>query len=662
MCGFAGIYSSEQASELQLSQLASMMASELQHRGPDDDGCWSDDVFAVAHRRLSVIDRSSSGSQPMKSQCGRYVIAFNGEIYNHRNMRNEILSSQPSLLLKGHSDTETLLENISTFGLLHTLENINGMFSFALWDRKDRSLYLARDRLGEKPLYWGWSNQSLIFGSELKALRKHPGFCTEISEIGLLDYLRYAYIPAPLTIFKNIYKLEPGTFLKASGSIPICPPNQPIRPGQSHYSVSIEHYWKPIDRTLSLEISEPQSEQFYVGELHSRLRSAVSRQMYADVPIGAFLSGGIDSSLITAIMSEYSSQKVNTFTIGFQDCGFDEAPYAREISKVLDTNHLEYYLSNSDVLDLIPRLPKIYDEPFADSSQIPTCLISGLARSKVTVVLSGDGADEIFGGYPRYLFGEQQFAHLRRIPFGLRKNIFSPVLSFLDEETIKQLFLRGSLLFRQNNILNPYYKIIRLLEKLSSVNSILDMNSHMSSIWTRPELILKRAISDQGASPETLIQMTGISSIDMMNHDLLKYLPDDLICKVDRASMNFGLEARMPYLDNEIVEFALALPCSIRGTKSQTKWILKRILERYIPSKLIDRPKSGFSIPLASLLRDPLKPWCEELLSEYELSKSGYFKTDIIRRTWREHLSGQYDWSGRLWNILMFQAWYRTLS
>jgi asparagine synthase (glutamine-hydrolysing) len=624
------------------------MADALTHRGPDDAGVWVDGEAGIGlgHRRLSILDLSPAGHQPMVSAGGRYVVAFNGEIYNHLGLRREL---EMSADWRGHSDTETLLAGLEAWGVEATLKKAVGMFAIALWDRGERILYLARDRMGEKPLYYGWQNGVFLFGSVLKALREHPSFKGEIDRDALALFLRHNCIPAPYSIYKDIRKLPPGTFLKlkmgggqfAQGSLP-----DPVA------------YW-----SLSAVVETGQREPFpgndaeAISALDARLKESVGLQMVADVPLGAFLSGGLDSSTVVALMQTQSSRPVRTFTIGFNEDGYNEAEHAKAVARHLGTDHTELYVTAKGAMDVIPRLPALYDEPFSDSSQIPTFLISQLARQHVTVSLSGDAGDELFGGYNRYFWAAKLWRWLRVMPKPARSAL-AGVLTAMSPSNWNAAFASSSRLIPTAwSYANPgdkLHKLVEILVAKSPEEIYLGLVSH----WKQPG-----AVVVGGAEPPTVLtefaRQTSLPDFEhrMMYLDALSYLPDDILVKVDRAAMGVSLETRVPLLDHRVVEFAWRLPLSMKIRNGRGKWILRQVLYKYVPKELIERPKMGFGVPIDSWLRGPLRDWAESLLDESRLKREGFFRPESIRRKWAEHLSGQRNWQYYLWDVLMFQAW-----
>ena len=622
MCGFAGFFKSSRSEGAAATEILRKQGLSIAHRGPDDAGTWCDAAagFGVAHRRLSISDLSLAGHQPMASHCGRYILAFNGEIYNYGELRSRLEQAQPGNVWRGHSDTEVLLACLARWGLDRTLQACVGMFAFALWDRQDRTLTLARDRMGEKPLYWGWQGNTLLFGSELKALKAHPDFRGEIDRGALALLLRYNYIPAPYSIYQGIQKLRPAHYVK-------------IRQGDRNPVTRC--YWD-YHAVIRAGLAQPFAGtiQQAVDHLETLLTTSLTGQMVADVPLGAFLSGGIDSSTIVALMQRRSSRKIQTYAIGFDDQAFDEAQHARAVAAYLGTEYTELYVNEQDALSVVPKLPHIYCEPFADSSQIPTFLVSQMARRHVTVALSGDGGDELFGGYTPYQFMPKIWRILQKIPRPLRKSLARTLLQLPVPQRIE--------------------KLLDIMGAESREALYWLMRSH----WLNPESIV---IGSQ--EPDSLLRNPDDWRFQdafeswMMAMDVCDYMPDDILVKVDRASMANSLETRVPLLDHRIVEFAACLPLSLKIRDGQGKWILRQLLYRHVPQALIDRPKSGFMVPLGSWLRGPLREWAEVLLAESHLREGGYFAVQPIRRAWQEHLSGRRDRSARLWSMLMFQAW-----
>ena len=624
------------------------MGDAILHRGPDDEGVWCDAEAGIglSHRRLSILDLSSTGHQPMVSSSGRFVIAFNGEVYNHASLRLSLERSGYTRVWRGHSDTETLIAGIDAWGIEATLKQAIGMFAVAVWDKDSRTLTLARDRLGEKPLYYGWQGDTFLFGSELKALKAHPAFRAEINRDALALLMRHKYIPAPYSIYRGIHKLPPGTTLMVS------PHHREGRP---------RPFW------LAQEVVEEAPAQIFAGSpseavdsLEVLLKDAIAQQMIADVPLGAFLSGGIDSSTVVALMMEQSSRPVKTFTIGFHERGYSEAEHAKAVARHLGTEHTELYVTSEEAMAVIPRLPSLYDEPFADSSQIPTFLLSELTRRHVTVSLSGDGGDELFGGYNRYFWAAGVWRRLGRVPGPLRAAL-AGILTTLSPTAWNHVFQAMSRLLPSAwRYSNPGDKLHKLADILA-FRTREEIYLGLVSDWNRPSQLVQNAkepltvITD----PARRVELPDFE-YQMMYLDLITYLPDDILVKVDRAAMGVSLESRMPMLDHRVVEFAWRLPLSMKIRDGQGKWILRQVLYRHVPRELIERPKMGFGIPLDAWLRGPLKDWAEALLDDGRLRREGFFHPAPIRTKWSEHLSGKRNWAGHLWDVLMFQAWLES--
>lgn len=656
MCGLTGLLDADGSTFGDIRGRIAAMTGPLSHRGPDAEGVWIGEGVALGHRRLAILDLSAAGAQPMISACGRWIIVINGEIYNHLDLRRELEAAGAALTWRGHSDTETLLAGIAHWGLDETLRRATGMFALALWDRRERRLSLARDRMGEKPLYWGWAGRSIVFGSELKALRAHPGFPGGICRAALAQYLRFTYVPAPRSIHPGIFKLEPGTVLEIAGHAPATVPSEPLRPGEQHGSLSIRRYWSLNDvmemgcRTLLTDEEEA------IGTLEHTLKTAIGRQMVADVPLGAFLSGGIDSSLITALMQEQSPAPVKTFTIGFENPAFNEAPHAAAVARHLGTDHSEMTVTEHDAREVIPQLPDLYDEPFADSSQIPTFLLCRAARANVTVALSGDAGDELFGGYNRYFWGPRIWQRLSWMPPALRRGVGAGIRAI----PIPAWDRMGHMLGRVGGprIMWPGDKAHRLARRLQEVNSLDGLYRSLVSEWDGAALV--RGLQKE---PRSLLDDSLPACLDddpvarMMAQDMRSYLPDDILCKVDRAAMGVSLETRVPFLDPAVIALSMRLPARMKIRDNQGKWALRQILFRRVPRELIERPKAGFAIPIGDWLRGPLRPWAEDLLTPARLEQDGFLDPGPIRKIWMEHKSGRRDGTPRLWAILMFQAW-----
>jgi asparagine synthase (glutamine-hydrolysing) len=646
MCGFAGLLGPTENSDADLRR----MAAALHHRGPDDSGIWCDAEAGIGlgHTRLSVLELSPAGHQPMLSAGGRYVMIFNGEIYNHLSLRTELEKSGRTPMWRGHSDTETLLAGFDAWGIEPTMVRSVGMFGLAVWDRETRALTLVRDRLGEKPVYYGWQGEVFLFGSELKALRVHPAFRGEIDRDALTLLLRHGYIGAPHSIYRGIHKQLPGTLLTVS---------------LADREVRISAYWDVRGAVAGGVVRQfHQSPDEAVTALQERLREAVTQQMVADVPLGAFLSGGIDSSTIVALMQEASSRPVRTFTIGFLEAGYNEAEHAKAVARHLGTDHTELYVSPEQALDVIPRLPTLFCEPFADSSQIPTFLVSQLARRQVTVALSGDAGDELFGGYPRYDLSLRLWRKLARIPAGLRGGA-ARLLSGLPLERFNRML--APVQSRLPAGMSPGRVGEKLLKgaELLDARTPLDLYRRLVSLWPDPGAVVLGAAEPHTAwnNPAQQPQTDGIVH-DMMAMDLLTYLPDDILVKVDRSAMGVSLETRVPMLDHRVVEFAWRLPLEYKIRDGVSKWPLRQVLHKYVPQELVERPKMGFGVPIDSWLRGPLRDWAEALLSPTRLRQEGFFQPEPIEQKWAEHLSGRRNWQHHLWTVLMFQAWLENES
>ena len=639
MCGFTGFFPFQE----QALDICRRMTDAIAHRGPDDSGIWADRNKQVVfgHRRLSIHDLSQHGHQPMASASGRYVIAFNGEIYNFNVLRKEL--SRSGFHFKGHSDTEVLLAALENWGIRTTLDKIVGMFAFALWDEDKSTITLARDRLGEKPLYYGRAGKSFIFGSELKALKMHPEWENDISRDALTLQMRHSYIPAPYSIFKSIHKLPPGTYLE-------------INVHKLHDLPSPVAYWSAKEQTeIGSRESFHLSDDEAINGLESILLDTIEEKMISDVPLGAFLSGGIDSSTVVALMQKRSSSKIKTFSIGFEEESHNEAQYAAKIASHLDTDHTELYVNHDHALSVIPKLPSLYDEPFSDPSQIPTYLVSEMTRQHVTVALSGDGGDELFGGYQRYLLAQTLSKVLNNTPQFIRtvgtKSIIG-ISPAVWDHLGKYLGIVYPALRKKTGD-----KLHKLATILSSKNQ-QDLYKNLVSHWKQPtELVINST-----EPPTRLTDFSGLEGIEnfiqiMMYLDSVSYLPDDILAKVDRASMGVSLETRLPFLDHRIYEFSTRIPLNQKIREGKSKWILRQVLEKHVPKSLFDRPKMGFGVPIHNWLRGPLRDWAESLLSEQRLKDEGYFDSEIVRTYWSEHISGARNWQHYLWDILMFQAW-----
>ena len=647
MCGFAGFVGGDwSASDSVASTLTRMNRCTI-HRGPDHSDIWMDADARVgfAHNRLAIIDLSPAGNQPMTSASGRYVIIYNGEIYNHQGIREQLAAVRSAPNWSGHSDTETLLAAIETWGIRGALERATGMFSFALLDKAERTLILARDRLGEKPLYYGRQEAKgpFLFASELKALAEHPQFRREIDRRALTLLLRYSYIPAPFSIYEGISKLPAGSILTLPHGA-----TEPV----------IEEYWSGAAVAEAgfadpLEIGEEEA----VDALGQRLEAAISGQMIADVPLGAFLSGGVDSSTVVALMQKLSSRPVKTFTIGFQEPGYNEAEHAKAVAAHLGTEHTELYVTPAEARDVIPKLPHIYDEPFADASQIPTHLVSQLARRYVTVSLSGDGGDELFGGYNRYVLTSQLWGRISAIPKPLRAAA-ARALTALPPSAWTKFGVAASGLLPKVAQVNRLGDKVHKGAPLLHSGSVAELYGGMLSSWREPEALVIGATEPPSQATGLVPALEGLGEIErMMALDMVGYLPDDILVKVDRAAMAVSLETRVPMLDHHVVEFAWRLPFDLKIRGGENKWILRRLLDRYVPRALIERPKMGFGVPIGEWLRGSLREWAEALLDEQRLRSEGFLRPEPIRRMWKTHLSGALDEQYRLWPVLTFQSW-----
>lgn len=639
MCGFAGflnIRASTQEAELRTT--ATAMAQTLRHRGPDAEGCWVDEAagIALAHRRLSIIDLSPTGAQPMTSASGRSVIAYNGEVYNFDEIR-KALTAEGRGPFRGSSDTEVVLEACEAWGVQRAIKRFIGMFAFALWDRETRSLTLVRDRLGIKPLYWAQFGDLFLFGSELKALRAHSRWMPQIDQDAIAAFMRHNYIPAPHTAYRGVSKLPPGSMLEFG------PQGQP----------RITPYWSLDDVAQEgLNNRLPDDDAAAIDALDSLLSDAVRQRMIADVPLGAFLSGGIDSSTVVALMQANSSRPVKTFSIGFAESGFDEAQHAKQVAKHLGTDHTELYVGPNQALGMIERLPDMFDEPFADSSQIPTFLVSELTRPHVTVSLSGDGGDELFAGYNRYFQTAGAVGHLMNAPHPMRTGL-AAALHSMSPGAWDKLF---NLVPRHLRPPQPGDKLYKLADILRGDNSAL--YRRLVSHWDDPSSVVPGGNEPLGPLWDPKLADRFPDNIERMQYlDTMTYLPDDILTKVDRASMAVSLEARVPLLDHRVVAFAWRLSSKQKIRAGKGKWLLRQVLQRYVPRELVERPKMGFGIPLDRWLRGPLRDWAEDMLSEHSLKQTGVLAPAPIRLKWQEHLGGGRNWQYHLWDALMFQAW-----
>ena len=645
MCGIAGFWATQPMGKDVAQDVANAMALRLAHRGPDGSGVWVDGEggVALAHRRLAIVDLSEAGHQPMRSASGRYELIFNGEIYNHAQMRREL----PGRDWRGHSDTETLLAGFEQWGIEATLRKTVGMFAIAMWDRERRRLTLARDRMGEKPLYYGLSRGNLLFTSELKALRAFPGFSPQVDPGAVMLLMRHNCVPAPYSIFRGFAKLPPASFLHVDAADRLGEP---------------QVYWSLQD-VVTQGRAQPfaGSDAEAIDALEQRLNDAIALQRVADVPLGAFLSGGVDSSTIVALMQRQSSQPVRTFTIGFHEQDFNEAEHAKAVARHLGTHHTEHYVTGAQALDTVPRMASLYCEPFADSSQIPTFLVSQTARRDVTVSLSGDAGDELFCGYTRYDIAPWVWRRNSRLPWPVRRALV-PAIHALPPlawnclgAVLWPLLGRGRLpVSAASRLGDRAHKLAEMLRAPDAEAFYRLLNSHTP----HPERLVRG-----GTEPPTAMNRPALwprqDTLEdrMMLIDQLSYLPDDILAKVDRAAMGVSLETRVPMLDHRVVEFAWSLPLHLKRRGSVGKWLLRQVLYRHVPQALIDRPKSGFGVPLAAWLAGPLRGWAEHLLDEQRLRDQGLLDPATVRGLWADQLAGRRDWKYLLWNVLMLQAW-----
>jgi asparagine synthase (glutamine-hydrolysing) len=648
MCGIAGIFRKRGSSATTIEDCVTRMTATLAHRGPDASNVWTDAAAGISlgHRRLSVLDLTAAGAQPMQSDCGRFSVTFNGEIYNHLEIRSELEAVGAAPNWKGHSDTETLLYAVRCWGIKGSLQRFNGMFAFAIWDARDGTLTLCRDRFGEKPLFYGWIGSDLVFASELKAFVAHPRWSGTIDRGALTAFMRYSYVPAPWTIWEGIRKLASGSRVTFS---PATEANRLPQP---------EAYWSMRQNVMTAQsdrLSEPSEA---TDELNRLLSQAVKRQLLSDVPVGAFLSGGIDSSTIVALMQAQSARPIKTFSIGFAEAAFNEAVHARGIAHHLTTDHTELIVAPSAALDVIPKLAQIYDEPFGDSSQIPSHLVAMLARRRVTVALSGDAGDELFGGYNRHVWGARLHAHLGPLPASVKRTIAAAIGAIAPEPANTVGHFAGKVLPNRYRILRAGDQIAKI-GRLVGARTSEDMYRLLSSIDDNPASVILG-----GSEPESWFaaQMAEVDQpIDPLNwmtlSDALSYLTDDILQKVDRAAMSVSLETRVPFLDRDVVEFSCHVPPDMKVRNGQGKWLVRQVLDRYVPKHLIDRPKTGFSIPLDEWLRGPLKTWASDLLAPRRLNRQGWFDSKRVSFVWAEHQQGRRNHGFWLWNVLMAQAW-----
>jgi asparagine synthase (glutamine-hydrolysing) len=707
MCGFSGFLTTDTSILTRSEAVASRMALAIEHRGQDDAGAWADASAGIAmgFRRLSILDLSSAGHQPMHSVSGRFVMTFNGEIYNHSELRGLLsatLLGAPAQPWRGHSDSETLLACLEAWGLEETLKKTVGMFAIALWDKQTGTLHLARDRFGEKPLYYGWASSArsaapaFVFGSELKALRAYPGFSNPVSREALGLYMRFTYVPAPYSIYQNIFKLEPGCMLsittdfRTNSSTTInsafpkagklleaaylpTAPSTHIRPPTVQGGLRMHRWWSLASVVEAGAQNQINSEDEALENLEQRLKDAVRVQSLADVPLGAFLSGGVDSSCIVALMQAQASTPVKTFTLGFEEAGFDESPYAQAVAEHLGTEHNELFVSAKQAQAVIADLPAMYDEPFADSSQIPTHLVCKAAHQQVTVALSGDAGDELFGGYNRYFWGPRIWSRLAWLPYPARNALGAAIraVPIAGWDALSRPV--NALLPASKNFVRAGDRAHKLAASLEGVHNLDELYNSLVSEWQDPAQVVKGAGGESCGETGGLLREPASMLSDpwpkagaeqhqlrMMYRDSMTYLPDDILCKVDRAAMATSLETRLPFLDHRVAELAWRLPLNMKIRNGQGKWALRQVLYKYVPKELIDRPKAGFAIPVGQWLRGPLKDWAETLLDEKRLEFEGYFHPKPIRDKWLQHLTGRYDHTSSIWAVLMFQSWLES--
>lgn len=640
MCGISGFFELEQQRDrLEMQAIGKAMTDALQHRGPDNDGLWQDPDLSLllGHRRLSIIDLSSAGHQPMESASGRYIISYNGEIYNFQELAIELESL--GVVFKGRSDTEVMLAAFEKWGVNQALQKLNGMFALTLWDRETGQLHLVRDRLGKKPLYVGWADKTLVFGSELKALHAHPDFKPQINKQSLTLYMRYACVPAPHCIYENVWQLPAGCRMTI---------DLPYLKADRNLAELIEPYWhhpRIVEEAVRQQKNVKDSEA--IATFEKLLTECVRQRMISDVPLGAFLSGGIDSSLIVALMQQLSEQKIKTFSIGFDETGFDEAAYAKKVAHHLGTDHHELYLKPQDALDIIPQLADIYDEPFADASQIPSLLVSQFARKHVTVALSGDGGDEMFGGYLRHYVVPEIWRRVGWLPVFMRKAMAGGITAVKAERWNKMVP-------QQPQFGERIYKVAELLP----LRGPEDVYRHLVSQFHDPATLVESGNEPDIALLDPAWQPKGLSFAErMMYGDALSYLPNDILTKVDRASMNYALETRAPLLDPRIFEYAWSLPLKMKIREGKGKWLLRQVLQQYLPGNLFERPKQGFTVPVSDWLRGPLKDWAESLIDEKRLREEGFLNAGMVREIWNDHQQGKGRHAHKLWTVLMFQSW-----
>lgn len=649
MCGIVGVWSTDLNQSIDMESVVQSMSEAINYRGPDDSGVWNDREAGVTlgHRRLAILDLTVSGHQPMRSNDKTRCLVFNGEIYNHLEIREQLADflNIKGYQWKGTSDTETLLIALEAWGIEKTLQAISGMFAFALWDSQNKKLSLARDRMGEKPLYYGLQKGHFIFSSELKALRQYKKFSFNLNNQALCSYLQYNYVASPFSIYENVYKLIPGTWIDID-----------ISTVDNGNNILPKPYWSLRD-VIERQSTKKQvkSSEFIIDQLDKELDQAVSKQMISDVSLGGLLSGGIDSSLIVALMQKNSSNPVKTFTIGFDDPRYNEAKYAKEIAQYLGTNHSELYVSESQMLDTVSMLPQLYDEPFSDASQIPTFLVCQLAKESVTVSLSGDGGDELFGGYNRYVSAVSIWRKVKNLPYSIRAAIAGMLINIPPERWDKafsrlEVFIPKK--WRYKTLGDKLHKAARVLASYSSDEIYQEIVSH----WQPSSGV----VLGMGKEVNKLVSMPSIQELElqMMYMDSITYLPDDILTKVDRAAMGCSLETRVPFLDPKVIEFAWEIPLSMKIKDSQGKWVLKQVLNKYIPNELIDRPKNGFSVPIVSWLNGPLKPIVLDLLSTSRLQRQELFNPNIVCKIVTDFYKGHSQHAHKIWSMLIYQMWH----
>lgn len=656
MCGIAGILTGRAIDDA----LVTALVQPIAHRGPDGQGIWTDlqSGVGLGHRRLAILELSPLGHQPMASNDGRYVLSFNGEIYNHQHVRDELGRSLggEGMNWRGHSDTETLVEAIARWGLAQTLEKCVGMFALALWDRRERRLLLARDRFGEKPLYYGWTGGDFVFASELKAIRGHPRFNNEVDSRAVRLLAARSYVPAPLSIYRRIYKLDPGCILSLPADAWKHPMATPLLPNGSNNGIRLNRYWSYAEVVRHGLAHPVLSEGEAMERLEATLAEAIRGQAVADVPVGAFLSGGIDSSTVVGLYQKYSPNSVRTFSIGFEEEAFNEADHAKAVARHFGTDHHERYVTVKETQEVIPLLPRMYDEPFADSSQIPTHLVSRFAREQVTVALSGDGGDELFGGYNRHFMAPRLWEGLRKVPRPVRGLVGGP-LSRLPATVWNRLARAVPGIERRPHFGTKVQKGLRLAGSARGLEDIYNSFLDPWSFETSPVLGAEAASVDLKFKLD--VSPDAPDAVRIMYCDAVSYLPDDILCKVDRAAMAVSLETRVPFLDHRVAELAARIPASIKIRDGKGKHILRQLLYREAPQRLFERPKAGFGIPVGEWIRGPMRPWAEDLLDSSRLRQEGLFDADVVHRRWKQHLKRESDATPELWAVLMYQAWAR---